>query len=136
MRVHKIKLFIGFFILLIYVSIGVFGLFKLDHTTAMHIEDCPYVQNGYAICKDVLSHINNWRQFSNATFLSLFIFSCLFLGIVLSFFGKQNFLNQKQYFYKWKYYLDNIKFYNPLYAVVRWLSLFENSPPVFKQAFF
>lgn len=128
MNLHKIKLFIGIFVLLAYIGIGIFGLFKLDHMTLKSMEDCPYAQNGYAICKDTLDHINGWRQFSNVIFSSLFIFSLLILGIVLYFYNQRNFLNLKQYFYRWKYCLNNKKLYNPLSKVIKWLSLFENSP--------
>ena len=129
MKLYNLKLFLSFFVLLAYISIGVFGLFKLDHMTETPMVNCPYAQNGYALCENSLNHINNWQQFTNTTFSSFYIFSLLIiLGIVLYFFGKQNFLNQKQYFYRWKYYLNNKKLYSYSNKIIKWLSLFENSP--------
>lgn len=122
------KLFIGIFILLAYISIGIFGLFKFNHMTPVPMINCPYAQDSYSVCENSLDHINNWRQFSNTIFTSLFIFSLLILGIVLYFFGKENLFNQKQYFYKWKYYLNNKKLYTFQKRVIKWLSLFINSP--------
>lgn len=128
MKARNLKLFLGFFVLLIYMSIGVFGLLKLDHTTEMPMVNCPYAQNGSALCENSFDHINNWQQFSNATFYSFLIFSLLILGIVLYFFGKQNFLKQKQYFYRWRYYLNNKVLDTYSNKIIKWLSLFENSP--------
>ena len=90
--------------------------------------NCPYAENGYSICENTLQHVDKWRQFSNVIFPSLFIFSFLILGIILYFFGKQNFLNQKRHFYKWKYYLYDKKLYTYQERIIKWLSLFENSP--------
>ena len=126
MNLQKVKSFIGFFILFAYISIGIFGLFQFGHAVEEPMLNCPYTEGGYSICNNSLSHINNWRQFSNAIFLSLLIFS--FLGLILYFFSKQNLLNQKQYFYKWKYYLDNKKLYKQSEGIIKWLSLLENSP--------
>ncbi|OGI93942.1 hypothetical protein A3A03_03695 [Candidatus Nomurabacteria bacterium RIFCSPLOWO2_01_FULL_40_18] len=128
MNLRKIKFFLGILFLLIYLSIGVFGLFKFNHVTEMPMPNCPYAQNSFSLCKNSFDHVNNWRQFSNTTFPSLFIFSLLILGIVLYLFGRQNFLNQKQYFYKWKYYLYDKKLQTYPNRIIRWLSLFENSP--------
>ncbi|KKQ27859.1 MAG: hypothetical protein US41_C0013G0010 [Parcubacteria group bacterium GW2011_GWB1_37_13] len=114
MKTHNVKLFLGLFILLAYASIGVFGLFKVNHMSETPMVNCPYAENGFSVCDNSLNHINDWQQFSKTTFSSLFIFSFLILGIILYFFGKQNFLKQKQYLYKWKYHL--------------YLSLLENSP--------
>jgi len=124
----NIKLFIGIFIFLAYISIGVFGLFKFNHVSEMPMANCPYAENGFSVCDNSINHINDWRRFSDAIPSSLFTFSFLILGIILYFFGKQNFLNQKRYFYKWKYYLDNKKLYNYPNRIIKWLSLFENSP--------
>jgi len=130
MNLRNTKLLIGVFVLLIYLSIGVFGLFEFSHIDNMSknpMTNCPYSENGFSVCDNSLSHINNWRQFSNVIFPLLFIFSFLILGIFLYFIGKQNFLNQKQYFYKWKYYLAK-KVYTYLNKITKWLSLLENSP--------
>ena len=131
MSLRNTKLFLGLFILLAYISIGVFGLLQFSHTTQMDetpMVNCPYTQNGYSICENTLSHINNWRQFSNTTFSSLFIFTLFILGIILYFYNKQNFLKQNQYFYKWKYYLYDKKLYTHQERIIKWLALFENSP--------
>ena len=128
MNFPKSKLFIGIFILLAYMGIGVLGLFEFTHMTEMPMVNCPYAQHGSALCANSFNHINNWRQFSNTVFSSLFIFSLFVLGIVLYFLNKQNFLNQKQYFYKWKYYLYNKKLLVYPNKIIKWLSLFENSP--------
>ena len=122
------KLFIGAFVLLAYISIGIFGLFKFNHMSETPMANCPYTQNSFSLCENSLTHINDWRQFSNATFPSLLVLSLLVLGIILYFFGKQNLLNQKQYFYKWKYYLNRKKLYTYEERIIKWLSLFENSP--------
>jgi len=58
----------------------------------------------------------------------IIILMLLILGIILYFFGKQDFLNQKKHFYRWKYYLDNKKLYSYSDTITKWLSLFENSP--------
>lgn len=128
MASRNTKLFIGIFILLAYISVGIFGLFKFNHMADIPMIDCPYSQNSSSICENGLDHINNWRQFSNATFSSIFIFSLLILGLVLYFFNQRDFLNQKQYFYKWKYYLYSKKLYTSPNRIIKWLALFENSP--------
>lgn len=122
------KLFLGIFILLAYISIGIFGLVKLDHMSNIPMENCPYAQNAYSLCETSLDHINNWRQFSNAIFPTLSLLSFLILGIILYFYNKQNFLKQSQYFYRWKYYLYNKKLDTYNNKIIKWLSLFENSP--------
>lgn len=124
----KNNLIIGAFILIAFISIGVFGLFQLNHMSKAPMIDCPYAQNGSSLCENTFNHINDWRQFSNTIFPSLFIFLILTLGIVLYYFSKQNFLNQNQYFYKWKYYLDNKKLLASPNRIIKWLSLLENSP--------
>ena len=134
MSLHRVKLFAGIFVLLAYISIGVFGLFKLDHATEMPMANCHYAQNSFSVCQNSLSHINNWQQFSNTIFPSLFIFLLLTLALILYFYGKQNFLNQKLYFYKWKYYLNNKKLYTYRNKIIKWLSLFENSPSLLYKA--
>ncbi|MDP2947464.1 MAG: hypothetical protein Q8N88_05100 [Nanoarchaeota archaeon] len=128
MKLHKAKLFLGLFILLAYISIGVFGLLKFNHMTESPMTNCPYSENGFSVCQNSLDHINDWRQFSSVTFSSLFVFLFIIFGIILYFFGKQEFLNQKQYFYKWKYYLDNKELYSFPNRIIKWLSLLENSP--------
>ena len=128
MNLRHIKLFIGTFVLLAYISVGVFGLFEFNHASEAPMKNCPYSENSFSICVNSFDHINNWQQFSNVIFPSLFVLSILALGIILYFISKQNFLNQKQYFYKWKYYLDNKKLYSSPNRIIKWLSLLENSP--------
>ena len=128
MKPHNAKLFFGFLILFAYISIGVFGLLKFNHMSETPMVNCPYAENGFSVCDNNFDHINDWRQFSNIIFPSLFIFSFLILGIILYFFNKQNFLNQEQYFFKYRYYLDNKKLHTFSDKITRWLSLFENSP--------
>lgn len=128
MSLQNKKLLIGAFILLAYISIGIFGLFQFNHIPETPMVNCPYTQNGSSICENILNHIQDWHWFSSAIFSSLSIFSFLILGVILYFFSKQNFLNQNQHFYKWKYYLDNKKLYSSPNRIIKWLSLFENSP--------
>lgn len=134
MNLHRLNFFAGAFFLLAYTSMGVFGLLKFNHTNEMPMPSCPYAQNVYSLCENNLGHIDNWRQFSNTIFPSLFILSMLLIGIVLYFFSKQKFLNQKQYFHKWKYYLYNKKLYSYQETIIKWLSLFENSPSLIFKA--
>jgi len=129
MNLSNLKLFFWLFIVFAYISIGVLGLFEFNHMSEAPMANCPYADNGSSLCENSLDHINNWKQFSNATFPSLLLLSFLtILGLVLYFFGQKNFLNQKQYFYKWKYYLYNKKLFVYPNKIIRWLSLFENSP--------
>ncbi len=131
MGLNKTKLFTGIFILLAYISIGVFGLFQFSHASDMPMVNCPYSVGSSSLCENTISHIEHWRQFSNTTFSPLFIFSLLILGIILYIFNKWSFLNKELHlFYKWKYYIDNKKLYAYRYKIIKWLSLFENSPPV------
>lgn len=128
MNLHNKKLFLGFFILFAYVGIGVFGLLKFSHTSEIPMPNCPYTQNGYALCSNSFEHINNWQQFSNVTFTQLLVFSLLVLGVILYFYNKHDFLRRNQYFFRWKYYLYNKKLYTFRNRIIKWLSLFENSP--------
>jgi len=129
MSLHNKKLFIGAFILLAYISMGVFGLLQFGHVSEMPMEDCPYTQNTSAICGNSIDHINNWHQFSNVILSSVFVSFLLIFGMVLYFFDKQHFLSQQpRLFYKWKHYWDVQKFYSHFNQLNKWLSLFENSP--------
>lgn len=128
MILHSKKLFIGLFILIAYMSIGIFGLFRMDHLASVPMVDCPYAQNGSSMCRDSFDHINNWRQFSNLILTSLFIFSFILLGVIWHFFNQRDFLNQKQYFYKWRHRFNNKNLHAYWQAITSWLSLFENSP--------
>ena len=122
------KLFIGIAILFAYISIGLFGLFQFSHLTETPMENCPYIQNSYSICENTLDHIAKWQQFSSVIFSSMFISLFLILGIILYFLNQQNFLRQQHYFYKWKYFLYDKKLHTYSNRIIKWLSLFENSP--------
>jgi len=118
-------------LILSFSGIAVFGLMEFSHashTPEAPMVNCPYADNSYSICKNTFNHIENWRQFSNVIIPSLFIFSLLVLGVVLFLFNKQGLLNQRRYFYKWKYYLYDQKLYTYKERIIKWLSLFENSP--------
>lgn len=129
MGLHKVKSFLGILVLLAYLSMGVFSLLQFSHSSAMPMANCPYALNGFSICENGLRHINDWHQFSNVTPTTIFFLFFLFaLWIILYFFGKQKLLNQRQYFYRWKYYLGNKKFDTYSHRIIKWLSLFENSP--------
>ena len=47
MNLHNKKLLISVFILLAYISIGIFGLFQFNHMTETPMVNCPYTQNEY-----------------------------------------------------------------------------------------
>lgn len=127
MILRNIKLFLGFLVLITFISISVFGLFKFSHDAEVPMLNCPYTQGNFSICENSLSHINNWSQFLNVT-PAFFVFLSIILGIVLYFFNKRNFLSHGLYFYRWKYYLDNKKLHFYQNKIIKWLSLFENSP--------
>ena len=91
MASHNMKLFIGSFILLAYIGIGVFGLLRFSHMSAIPMANCPYSENSFSVCDSGFNHINNWQQFSNVTFSAVFMFSFLILGLVLYFFGNKIF---------------------------------------------
>ncbi|HEY4512971.1 MAG TPA: hypothetical protein VJH06_00430 [Candidatus Paceibacterota bacterium] len=129
MLLRNTKLFIGLFIVFAYINIGVFGLIsfnRANHEADTPMVNCPYTENGYSICENTLEHVSRWQQFSNVISPSLFIF--LILIAVLYFIGKQNALSQKRYFYRWKHSLYNKKLYSYNEEIIKWLSLFENSP--------
>ena len=123
------KLMMGIIILLAYISVGLFGLFQFSHAETAPMVDCPYAQNGYALCQNTLNHIDDWQEFSNVLLSSLLIFSLLFFGIILYFFLKKSFSIQNYLlFYNHKRYLNKQKSYFYLPKITKWLSLLENSP--------
>lgn len=134
--VNRIRSFIGIAIVLAYMSIGVFGLFQMnDHKFMAPTNDCPYALNSHALCDNGLSHINNWREFSNVVFPTLLtlsiILTIIFFAEALNFFDRNKFLRQKLcLFYKWTQYLDDKFSHISKAKIVRWLSFFENSPSV------
>lgn len=134
MNFYRTKFLISAFILLAFMSIGVFGLLQLN-PMSNHVSEeapmanCPYAENSYSVCQNGFDHINNWRQFSNTVLPSLLIFSVLILGVILYFLNRQNYLRQiALLFRKWKIYLDNKKLLSSPDKIIKWLSLFENSP--------
>ena len=128
MSLGKIQSFMGLFLLLAFISVGVFGLLDFNHMSETPMVNCPYTQNNSSLCENTLDHITKWQQFLNVISPTLFIFSLLVLAVVLYFSGKQNLLNQKRSFYRWKYYLDSKKLYTYQEEIIKWLALFENSP--------
>jgi len=125
MKLRNLK-FIGILILLAYLGIGVFGLFPFSHASQMHTTNCPYALGSSSVCQNNIEHIDHWLKFSNTTFKSQFVFSFLILGIILYLFNAGSFLDPKRYFYVRK--RDTT--YTSLEKIIKWLSLFENSPPV------
>lgn len=119
---------LGVVIFLAYLSVSIFGLIQFSHLSEAPMPHCPYTQNNSALCMNSFDHVNNWRQFSNVPFLSLWLFLLLGLGLILYFFNRLDFSKQKVQ--QWKYYLDNKKLFTPLYKITSWLSLLENSPSV------
>ncbi|MEX2029216.1 MAG: hypothetical protein WD963_01915 [Candidatus Paceibacterota bacterium] len=119
---------VSIFVLIAFLAIGVFGLLPFthrSHTTEVPMMNCPYAENGYAICESNFDHINNWQQFSNVTLSALFV---LFLVFALIWFFNYDFFNREKYFYQRRYYLDNKNLYLYEEIITKWLSLFENSP--------
>jgi len=128
MKLLNAKTFFVYFLLLLYISIALFGLFQFSHAADMPMNNCPYAQNSFSVCSNNLDHINNWRQFSSITFPRILAFLLLTLGIVLYFFHQQDLSGPKRHFYKWKYSLENQKSYSYFQEIIEWLALFENSP--------
>lgn len=123
------KLFIGAFILLAYIGIGVFGLFNFTHSVEMPMVNCPYVDGGSSVCDNSLAHINNWQQFSNVIVPAFFLLTFLVLGIALYFLFTRNFFkNLLRLSYVWRFYIKKKISHISLRKITRYLSLFENSP--------
>ncbi len=131
MNLRNKQLLIGIILLLAYVSIGVFGLLQMNHDESMvSAGDCLYALNSYAICDNGLSHINNWRVFSNFILPTILAISLLCFVIAL-FLDRHKFLRQKlRLSYGWTQYLDDKFSHIFRKKIIYWLSLFENSPPV------
>src|SRR3989344_5703766 len=131
MSLHRLKSLAGVFVLLAFISMGVFGLLQFnhaDHSVGAPMANCPYTGSGYSICQNTLNHINNWRQFSNTIIPSLFAFLLLVSGILLYFVIGRSILLLNPDFLRWKHYLNDKKPYTPRETIIEWLSLFENSP--------
>jgi hypothetical protein len=129
MSFGKNNLIIGAFVLMAFIGVGVFGLFPLGH--AAHgaeapMSDCPYTENGSSLCENTLDHIAGWQQFSNIIIPALFII--LALAAVFYLVGSSGLLDQKQNFYRWRHYLYQERSSSYEQAIIKWLSLFENSP--------
>lgn len=123
MKNHIAKLFIGGFLLLIYISIATFGLYQLGHSAEMSKGECPYMQNSYALCNNSFGYINGWQQFSNVVINPIFILAILVVSSYLYIIKKLP-IN----FYKRRLFVSNKKTYLYFHKIIRWLSLFENSP--------
>ncbi|MFA7192296.1 MAG: hypothetical protein WC089_03305 [Candidatus Paceibacterota bacterium] len=124
-----IPILIATFALMGYLFVSMFGLLQFDRTAGVMMDNCPYTQNNYSICENVFDHINNWQQFSNVIIPASFLSVLLAFVIIFFFINRKDFLQQVlRLFYRWKYYLYNKKFNTRLYKVIKWLSLFENSP--------
>ena len=128
MNFRNNNLIIGVFVLMAFLSMAVFGLLQFSHV--MHSKEapmvnCPYQENSYSICNNVLEHISTWQKFVNVISSSLFVLFALFF--ILYFFSSYDFWKQKQKFFFWRYYLYHKS--NPSTGeLIKWLSLFENSP--------
>lgn len=128
MNFHSNNIIIGVFILMAFLSMAVFGLLQFSHV--MHSEEtpmvnCPYAENGFSVCQNILEHVNSWRQFSNAL-ISSFVSLLLAFGAFLYF--VPNILTLGPDFRRWRYYFHNKKLSKYWSDIVNWLSLFENSP--------
>ena len=124
----KMSLFIKVSLLFAYIGIGMFGLFAFSHTIEMPMIDCPYADGAFSVCDNNLDHINSWQQFSKAIVPPSLVLLLLILFVVLYFISTYDVSNQEQYVSKYKHYLYNKRLYNPLQEIIKWLSLFENSP--------
>ncbi len=122
------QLIIGVSVLIAFIGVGVFGFLPFAHQS--HSEapmvDCPYAENNFSICNSPLEHISNWQQLSNVILPVLLLLSIIFFFILLVF--NKDFLNQRQFLYKWKYYLEYQKSCSYREKILSWLALFENSP--------
>lgn len=123
MVLYNKKLFIGFLILTAFIGIGVFGLAAGSHLPGTPMPDCPYAPGGFALCADTLEHIANWQEFSNIVLPLVFV---LLILAGVAYFLNQNLFNPKQHFYRRKD--SDAKKYFYTGTILKWLSLFENSP--------
>ncbi len=131
MNLRGAKFFIkllGFLIFFAYMSAGIFGLLQFSHTSEMPMANCPYAQGAFSLCSNNFKHIDNWQEFSNVVSSSVFAFLILTLGIIFYFLEKINFSNLARNFYKRISYLRNNNLHKYLSEIIKWLSLFENSP--------
>lgn len=117
------KLFIGLLILTAFVGAGVFGMLSFSHAAEMPMADCPYAIDSYSVCESNLNHIAGWQEFSNVVLPLIFIL--LVLAGVSHFLGRDLF-GTKRHFYRRKD--SDLKKYFHTEAILKWLSLFENSP--------
>lgn len=129
LRHKNIKIFLGSFLLLAYISMGIFGLLHVSHMGGMPMTNCPYTENNLTLCDNGLRHINNWRQFSNVPLsVNILTLSLLLTGVFLYVLSQLYLLNQKRQLYKWKHFSQDKNLYTPKNRIISWLSLFEHSP--------
>jgi len=129
MNLQSVKLFSGILILLLYISIGVFGLFQFGHTTNIPMENCPFTEGNFSACNNTTEHINNWQQFSNVVVPAFFVFTFFIFNIALYFLYTQKISHYiLSLLYKYKYSLKKKFLQTSLQKIARYLSLFENSP--------
>lgn len=127
MNLSGTKSFIGIFVLLAFISIGVFGLLQFTHSADMPMANCPYSPNSFSICENTLGHIGQWQNFLSVILPALFVL--LLAGAILFYFKKlPDFLDVRFCFLRRKYVRNNEKLYSPRREGIKWLSLLENSP--------
>ena len=117
------KLFIGLLILTAFVGVGVFGLLNFDHLSGAPMPDCPYTQNSFSLCENSLNHIAGWQKFSSIILPLIFVLLIL-AGVFYSL--GQNLFDTVQNFYRRRD--SDAKKYFYTGTILKWLSLFENSP--------
>ena len=117
------KFLIGLLILLAFAGVGVFGLLNFDHLSGAPMPDCPYTQNSFSLCENSLNHIAAWQKFSSVV-LPLIFALLILAGIFYSL--DQNLFNTGQNFYRRRDTDAKKYFYTG--TILKWLSLFENSP--------
>lgn len=124
MKKNSAKLLISAGVLVVYLGVTAFGLSQFGHYTGMSMEKCPYTQNNYALCDNSFEHINSWQQLSNVVIGALFVLPILIFATFLVLLSSVQILS-----YRWRRYLSSNRLYSYFYKKIRWLSLFESSPP-------
>ncbi len=123
MQLNQRKFFLGLIVLIAYVGIGALGVVAFGHTSEAPMPNCPYAPGEFALCSDTLEHVSNWQAFSNIIlpliFISLVLVGFLYLLI-------PNILNPESFFYRLQDSNTQKSFY--VGVILKWLSLFENSP--------
>jgi len=118
------------FLSLSFLGLSTHGAMPSD-TSVAQASSCPYMVGGYAVCAtNVLNHISAWQEatrgisleaFSIAALLTLFAFvSSIITGLLAS----------VLFFFFYKRLKSYFIYKRQLVKILRWLSLFENSPSV------